>query len=181
MKINHAIIVKLTVLMGKLALICVFLILPATAQAQASSRNFYISVDGSKQGIFKPDLQKAKIQGLAISYEVKPGQPGRGRAHSMVITKEAGSSSPQFFAALFTNEVLKTVTLDFYRVSSSGTEEIYQTIKLTNATVFHMKQYTREGDQPKNQTPLIEAITLVFQHVEIISPLSKTMAADDLK
>jgi type VI secretion system secreted protein Hcp len=180
MKINDA-IVKLMVLMGKLAIICPLLILPAAAQAQTSARNFYISVDGSKQGNFKPDLPKPKIYGLAISYEVKPGQPGRGRTHSMVITKEAGASSPQFFTALFTNEALKTVTLDFYRVSTSGAEEIYQTIKLTGATVSHIKQFTRESDQPKTQTPLIEAITLVVQHIEIISPLSKTMAADDLK
>jgi type VI secretion system secreted protein Hcp len=172
---NRAAIVWLMIVMGPIAL------LPATASAQSSARNFYISVDGTKQGVFKADSQKTKIQGSAIVYEVKPGQPGRGHSHSMVITKEAGSSSPQFFAALFTNEVLKTVTIEFYRISATGAEEIYETIKLTNATVSHMKQYTRQGDQPKNQTPLIEDITLAFQHVEITSSLGKTIAADDLK
>ena len=172
---NRAAIVWLMIVMGPIAL------LPATASAQSSARNFYISVDGIKQGVFKADSQKSKIQGLAISYEVKPGQPGRGHSHSMVITKDAGSSSPQFFAALFTNELLRTVTIEFYRLSATGTEEIYQTIKLTNATVSHMKQYTRQGDQPKTQTPLVEDITLAFQHVEITSQPGKTTAADDLK
>ena len=77
--------------------------------------------------------------------------------------------------------MLKTVTLDFYRASPTGTEEIYQTIKLTNATVSHMKQYTRTGDQQKVQTPLLEDISLAFQHVEIISMPSKTTATDDVK
>jgi type VI secretion system secreted protein Hcp len=181
MKTNRAIISWLTELIGSIALAGSFLILPATAQAQSGARNFNVSVDGSKQGIFKADSQKAKIQGLVISYEVKPGQPGRGRAHSLVITKEAGASSPQFFAALFTNEVLKTVTLEFYRASPTGTEEIYQTIKLTSATVLHMKQYTRPGDLQKAQTPLLEDITLAFQHVEISNLTTKTTATDDLK
>jgi type VI secretion system secreted protein Hcp len=156
-------------------------ILPATAYAQSSGRNFFISVDGTKQGTFKADPQKPKTQGSAISYEVKGGSPGRARAHILVITKEAGPSSPQFFTALFTNEVLKTVTLEFFRVSVNGAEEFYQTIKLTNATVSQMRQYTRQGDQQKNLTPLLEDITLSFQHIEIISVQGKTMAVDDLK
>ena len=180
MKTNRAITVWLPSLMGVMTLIGLLVGLPATAQAQSGGRNFNVLVDGSKQGVFKADPQKSKIQGLAISYEVKPGQPGRGRAHSLVITKEAGASSPQFFAALFTNEVLKTVTLEFYRASPTGTEEIYQTIKLTNATVSHMKQYTK-GDQQKATTPLLEDIAIAFQHVEISSVTAKTTASDDLK
>ena len=156
-------------------------LLTATASAQSTSRNYYIAVEGTKQGVFKADSQKAKIQGLAISYEVKPGQAGRGHTHSLVLTKEAGASSPQFFSALFTNEVLKTVTIDFFRLSNTGTEEIYQTIKLTNATVSHMKQYTKQTDQQKTQAPLLEDITLAFQRVEIISVPGKTTAVDDLK
>lgn len=153
---------------------------PVRSSAQSNVRNLYISVDGSKQGVFKPDSPKPKIQGLAIAYEVKLGQTGR-RSHSMVITREAGASSPQFFSALFTNELLKTVTIEFYRSATNGTEEIYQTIKLTNATVADVKQYTRTGDQAKNQTPLLEDVTFVFQRVEISSALGKTSAADDLK
>lgn len=44
-----------------------------------------------------------------------------------------------------------------------------------------MKQYTRPSDQQKNQTPLLEDITLAFQHVEISSAASKTVATDELK
>ena len=165
----------LTIVIGHIALA------PAMVSAQSTSRNYYIAVEGTKQGVFKADSQKAKIQGSGISYEVKPGQAGRGHNHSLVITKEAGASSPQFFAALFTNEVLKSVTIDFFKLSNTGTEEIYQTIKLTNATVLHMKQYTRQGDQQKAQTPLLEDITLALQRVEIINVPGKTTAIDDLK
>ena len=155
--------------------------LPVEVLAQSTTRSFYISVDGTKQGSFKSDTAKPKIQGSGISYEVKPGPPGKGHAHSLVITKEAGASSPQFFAALFNNEVLKTVTLEFYRVSPAGSEEIFQTIKLTNATVSHIKQYTRQSDQLKNQPALLEDITLVVQHIEITNVQSKTTAAEDAK
>ena len=151
------------------------------AQAQSSARSISIAIEGAKQGIFAADSPKSKIQVLGISYEVKPGQPGRGQVHSLVITKEASASSTQFFAAFFTNEVLKTVILDFHRVTANGTDEIYQTIKLTNATVAHLKQYTRPGDQQKGQAPLLEDITLAFQHVEISSVASKTVATDEMK
>lgn len=154
--------------------------LPAAASAQSSVRNFSISVDGTKQGAFKADTQKPKTQGSAISYEVK-SSPGRARVHMLVITKEAGPSSPQFFTALFTNEVLKTVTLEFFRISASGTEEFYQAIKLTNAVVSQMRQYTRPSDQQKSGTTLLEDITLAFQHIEIVNLQGKTMAVDDQK
>ena len=150
------------------------------AQAQSGARTFYVSVDGAKQGIFKGDPPKSKIQGSGISYEVKPGQAGRPQAQSLVITREASGASLQFFAAVFTNEVLKSVILDFYRVSANGTEEVYQSIKLTNVTISHIKQYTRQIDQQKSQAPLLEDITLAFQHVEI-SAAGKMVASDDLK
>ena len=149
------------------------------AQAQSSARTFYISVDGAKQGIFKGDLPKSKIQGPGISYEVKPGQAGRPQPQSLVITREASGASLQFFSAVFTNELLKGVILDFYRVSANGTEEIYQTIKITNVTISHIKQYTRQVDPQKSQ-PLLEDITLAFQHIEI-SAFGKSVASDDLK
>jgi hypothetical protein len=44
---NRAAIVWLMIVMGPIAL------LPATASAQSSARNFYISVDGTKQGVFQ--------------------------------------------------------------------------------------------------------------------------------
>ena len=179
MKNNRAVIlcliIWLPILTGPI------LMLPATASAQSSGRNFFITVDGTKQGNFKADPPKPKTQGSAFSLEVKPGPPGRGRAHTLVITKDAGASSPQFFAALFTNELLKTVTLDFFRISASGTEEVYQSIKLTNASVVQIKQYTRQSDQQKSGTPLLEDITLAFQHIEIVNLQAKTMAVDDLK
>ncbi|MFL6375168.1 MAG: type VI secretion system tube protein Hcp [Pyrinomonadaceae bacterium] len=151
------------------------------AQAQTVTRSVSIAVEGAKQGIFVTDSPKSKIQALGVSYEVKPGQPGRGQLHSLVVTKEAGVSSTQFFAAFFNNEMLKTVILEFHRLAANGTDEIYQTIKLTNATVAHLKQYTKLGDQAKGQAPLLEDITLAFQHVEISSLGSKTVAADELK
>src|SRR5438270_2420357 len=114
----------------------------------------YVTVDAVKQGKFKGegiDADKGRIPGVGLEYEVNaPRDPFSGQASGkrqhkpVVFTKEWGVSSPQFFAALFTNEVLKSVLFEFVNPTGRG-DEVDHTIKLTNASISDVRQYVHEG------------------------------------
>ncbi len=141
---------------------------PATAQAR-----FYVTIEGTKQGKFKGEgsgrVNSDKIVGVKFFYEViAPRDPATGlptgkRQHRpLVITKDWGAASPQLFAALVSNEVLKTVVCEFVRPNSVGQEQVYETIKLTNASISDIKRYT---DTESGRE--VEDVAFTFQKIEI--------------
>ena len=70
--------------------------------------------------------------------------------------------------------------LEFYRITPNGVEELYQTIRLTNATVAQFKQYSgKQGDLPRARAAMFEDISFVFQRIEIANLQAGTMAVDD--
>lgn len=160
----------------------------------AGPTSFTITVEGTKQGVFKGESarakQQGKIAGVAFYYGVKSPRDaatgmasGRRVQSGISFTKAIDGTTPQFFAAMTQNEVLKSVVLEFYGTSPEGMEQVYYTIKLTNATVSGIEQYAGrvpEGDvaRPMDSTPL-EDITVTFQRIEMESPIAKTMAMDD--
>ena len=83
----------------------------------AMAYEFYVTVDGTKQGRFKGESKREqhahKLAGLSFSYEVSSprdastGQATGKRRHGPVtFTKAWGAATPQLFEALVTNEVL---------------------------------------------------------------------------
>jgi type VI secretion system secreted protein Hcp len=156
-----------------------------------------VSVNGTKQGQFKGESTRQayqdKIEASGFSFEVASPRDaasgtatGRRQYKPLTITKEMGAASPQFLQALTTNEVLKTVTLDFVKTNANGEEYVYYSIKLVNATVAGIRQHTPPGgDKPASTpaaavgTPPLEEISLAFQRIEVESKDGKTMAVDD--
>lgn len=153
---------------------------------------FYVTVEGTKQGKFKGesprDLHKAKFGAIGFQYEVASprdlasGQASGKRQHKpIVVTKEWGASSPQIFQAITTNEVLKSVLFEFYRTTADGAEEIAYTIKLTNATVSNLKQYSDQKAKHESSSDVheLEDVSFTFQKIDVESKLGKTAASDD--
>ena len=150
----------------------------------ARSIDIYISVEGAKQGKFKGQTtmvngSTARSRVLKFSYgvgsprDVFTGQVSGKRQHkALVITKESGAATPQFFAALVSNEILKSIVIQFFRRNATGVNELQQTITLTNASISDFRQYV--GDDGR----WLEDITFVFQHIQIENVPSKTVAAD---
>ena len=100
------------------------------------------------------------------------------RMHSPVIfTKQWGAASPQLFQAAVTNEVLKSVLFEFLATDKAGKEHVFETVKLTNATVSDLRrsldEHTAEGARG------IDQVALVFQKIEIADNDGKTAAGDD--
>src|SRR5260221_12423659 len=64
------------------------------------------------------------------------------RQHSpIVIVKHMDIASPLLFQAAFTNDLLKTVTIDLVRKGLDGKMVLFETITLTNASVSKVSQY----------------------------------------
>jgi|GEM_PF-2111771 len=155
-----------------------------------TSRICYVTVTGSKQGKFKgSSLQKGqegKIEGLRFTFEVTSprdvatGQVSGKRQYKPIgLIKPIDASSPQFFQALITNEVLPTVLFEFHNVSKMGTEQTYYTIKLTNATVAKLGQstptlYSEVSRSSAGEPELLEEIWFSFQKIEMEHKLGKT-------
>lgn len=160
---------------------------------------FYVTIEGTKQGKMKGesirDAHKEKLSGLSYRHEIKSprdvatGQASGKRQHGPVtITKEWGPATPQLFQAVVTNEVLKSVLFEFIHTTPEGAEEIYYTVKLTNATVSQVKYMTGgnavEGagsakTEATYDTHELEEVSFTYQRIEMEHKPGKTAALDD--
>jgi len=143
----------------------------------------FITVEGTKQGKFAGESPvmafKDQSRALKFSYgvvsprDVSTGQARGKRQHKpIVITREPGATSPQFFTALVTNEALKPVVIKFVRANVTGVNELQQIITLTNPTISDFRQYV--GDDGR----WLEDVAFVFQQIQIENKPGKTMAVD---
>jgi type VI secretion system secreted protein Hcp len=155
---------------------------------------FYATVTGAKQGAFKGETtqkgREDKIAGVAFSYGVLSphalssgaGQATGKRQHQPVLfTKEWAASSPQFYQAAFTNEVLTSVLFEFFVTSRDGTQQLDHTIKLTNASIIEVRQ-TLPDSQPAGSLVdprELQEISLIFEKIEIVSVTGGTQTADE--
>ena len=164
-----------------------------------AAHNIIVSAKGQKQGNFKGESARQayqdKMEASAFVLEITSprdaasGQAsGRRQFKPLQITKQIGAASPQFLQALATNEVLPTVTLDFLKTNQNGEEYVYYTIKLTNATVASVRQYTPGGGgggaagakhTGAADAPQMEDISFSFQKIEIENKDGHTIFVDD--
>ena len=161
------------------------------------SQSTMMKVDGSKQGKFKSESMRSgftdKAEVLAYSMEIKSprdaasGQATGKRQHMPItIWKATGASSPQFFSAITTNEILKTVTIEFYKqdevFTSSKTEQLYYKIELVNATVSGYRQVmgsaSMEGFK-SNPALMYDEIKFVYEKMTVTIVNGNVSASDD--
>ena len=159
---------------------------------------FYITIEGSKQGVFKGSAgagtakvaraaHKHRIAGIKfLSETTSPrdtatGQAGGKRIHKPIsITKQWDAASPQLFQALVNNETLKSVLFEFVKTNPNGQQEVYHTIKLTNASVSNIRSYldlTDTSGDPYDAHEL-EDVSFVFQKIKIENTEGKTSVVD---
>jgi type VI secretion system secreted protein Hcp len=155
------------------------------------AEHFYATVVGAKQGTFKGEgttpMSKGKIPGVDFVYGVDiphdpSGHPaGRHQHLPVVFTKEWGASSPQFYAAAFTNENLTSVLFEFIATAPDGKEFVDHTIKLTNAFITEVEQSINNGQPggPIIDSRDLQSISFTFQKIEIVSLSGGTQATDD--
>ena len=148
-----------------------------------------VTITGAKQGTFKGEGIKVtetdnRIPVLDFGYEViSPRDAGSGQASGkrqhrpITFVKMWGPATPQIFQALVSNELLKSVLFEFTRSDAAGKETVFQTVKLTNASVSGFKEYTQPNG--KGGTDDFDLVSLTFQKIEITNNDGKTTASDD--
>jgi type VI secretion system secreted protein Hcp len=160
----------------------------------------HISVKGKKQGQFKgegiQDKRKDKwmpvlsfSQTLTSPRDLATGQASGKRQWAPIkIVKEWGAASPQILAACATNEVLPEVVVEFTKSNPAGEEYVYQTIKLTDATVASVRRFTGDEDQESASTSRqqsdsdtleLEEVGFTFRKIELTDNDGKTNFLDD--
>jgi len=153
----------------------------------------YVTVTGTKQGVFKGEStqkgREGKIQALAVSYgvtvprDIASGQAsGKRTEQPLVFSKNWGASSPQFFAAAYANEALSSVLIEYYAQSADGSVKVDHTVKLTNASIVSvLDSFAETNATGAADGRDIDTITLTFQKIEITSNSGGTSAIDELR
>ena len=162
----------------------------------------HVAIKGKKQGQFKGEgiQDKRKDKWLPVlsfdmhlqsPRDIATGQASGKRQWSPIkFEKEWGAASPQLLAACATNEVLPEVVFEFSKTNANGEEYVYQTIKLTDATVASVGRFT--GDEEKGaegassarhveafDTHELERVGLTFRKIELTDNDGKTNFSDD--
>jgi|SRR5664279_1504152 len=154
-----------------------------------------ISVKGSKQGQFKSETIGKKDQWIPIlGFRMELLSPvdtatglatGKMQYKPIAIVKEWGAASPQGLAACANNEVLDEVLIEFTKMNPAGVEYVYQSVKLTQATIVDITRYTHAQDgtlllAPGSvETMELESWSFVFRKIEVDDNEGKTSFIDD--
>jgi type VI secretion system secreted protein Hcp len=159
------------------------------AALPASATDIFCTVVGAVQGTFQGDPATggsttqiavySLTQELKIPFDAATGQLTGKRQHSpLTIVKELDKSSPLFFTAAATNEVLKSVTCTLSRSSVTGQSRAYFRFTLTNATVVEIKD-SGNGVNGTAEADEHERISFSYQKIELTDLNSNTTAIDD--
>lgn len=151
-----------------------------------------MAIKGAKQGQFKGQSLGSRMQekwipcsqfllSIVSPRDVSTGQASGKRQYApIVVTKDWGAASPQIFQAIATNEALPLVEFEFLKVNAQGTEFVFETVTLTNASISAFKQYIGFPDAGEQSSPhSLEDVSFTFQKIEVTNTEGKTTATDD--
>jgi type VI secretion system secreted protein Hcp len=122
----------------------------------------YMKVTGKTQGQIQGDCnQGGDKKDTVLVYQVDhsveipkdthTGLPTGQRIHQpYTITKHKDKATPKLFQATCKGEQL-TVEMAFYRIKPTGEEEAYFKVKLENAIIVNMREYTPMTFLPDNK------------------------------
>jgi type VI secretion system secreted protein Hcp len=153
-----------------------FIALVSSAQVTA----IYTSITGTVQGDIKSDAIAAnkaaegKIECLSFTSELQSprdaatGLPSGKRLYKPVtLTMHFDGSTPKLLKAASTNEILKTVKIEFMKPNTNGVVGNFATVTLTNATIASIEEVVEN----KTTSDLVKSsfvikISLTFQKIE---------------
>jgi type VI secretion system secreted protein Hcp len=163
---------------------------PPTAQFQAGGAGCRLAIRGQKQGQFMSSQPnrgdkwmpcQQVLFSVASPRDVATGQAsGRKQYAPVVVTKEWDAASPQIFTAAATNEVLPLVEFEFTRAAPDGREFVFESVRLTNASISSVKQHigsSGAGDPPNPRE--LEDVSFTFQKIELTNTEGRTTFVDD--
>ena len=138
-----------------------------------------ITIDTVVQGKLAGDngVAGGRIATSRVSYSVTAPRDlatgaarGARRHQPLLFQCVLGPHTPQLFSALVRNEVVKTLTVEFYRAAPTGQQVPHVTITLKNALVGGVQLIQANG-----QLTLVE-VSVTFQTIEITTRDGKNAA-----
>ncbi|BBT14504.1 Hcp family type VI secretion system effector [Metapseudomonas otitidis] len=160
----------------------------------------YLSLEGTKQGLitagtFTEDsvgnifqeghedqiLVQAFNHQVIIPRDPQSGQPTGQRVHKpLMITKVFDKSSPLIFNALTSGERLSKCRLEWYRTSSTGTQEHYFTIELEDAVIVDVQSRMPNCQDPNMaHFTHLEDVYFTYRKIVWTHEVSGTSGSDD--
>ncbi len=133
--------------------------------------NAHMDVTGNKQGKIDGScdisgrentmLVYAMDHDIHIPRDPQTGLPSGKRIHGpLKIVKEFDKASPKLYQALCSGEQCSEVSIKWYRINETGTEEHYFTHTLVNAIIVEMKPYMPMAFVAENEP---------YRHMEEVS------------
>lgn len=131
----------------------------------------HMELEGENQGAIEGSCEMEGRENTILVYAMNhdihiPRDPHSGlasgkRIHGpLTILKEYDKASPKLYQALCTGEHLTTVTIKWYRIDPTGSEEHYFTHVLEDAIVVEMKPYMPVAFLSENES---------YRHMENVS------------
>src|ERR1700733_6285930 len=174
-----------------LVLLVIFQFAALFASAQTTQPVIaYASIEGQKSGIFKGNAitegNEGKIECIGFRYlisvphDMESGRASGKRQHTpIVLIKNIDYSTPQLVQAAGTNEILKSVVIEFYKKTSDGRQQLYYRITLTNASISQISQYggTALGDSGYNMNSTgntYEEVSMTYQNIQFEHVIGNT-------
>lgn len=138
----------------------------------------FLSLEGRHQGKIEGSCDIANFVGKILVQELmhdvsiprspQTGLPTGKRVHGPItVTKEIDKSSPKLMQALCSGEQLNDVFLEFTRISPKGMEEVYYTIRLGNAIIVSISDYSPIALLKEND-PMRHMEKVSFTYAKII-------------
>jgi type VI secretion system secreted protein Hcp len=157
----------------------------------SNAQRVYIKIEGSKSGVIKDKTSSSKLPDRMdlTSYSFETGTlmrdmtggtgaaTGRKSHGPVIITKNIGQSSPMLLKVLTTNEILKSVVIEVFRINNSGMEVLEQTITLTNASITNFKQSF--STESANSKTLQDEVRFIYQKMTVVYADGGVMVEDN--
>lgn len=136
----------------------------------------FLKLKGQTQGYFMGSVTAAGREGRiavlgVIHSETLPFDSagrisGKKASKPFVIVKDVDQASPLLHNALANNEPITEFTLDFWRPTPAGAQELYYTVNLTNATIASLVTTYTTFDDPSHPATYREEISFLYQKIQ---------------
>ena len=107
---------------------------------------------------------------------------GKRQYQPVILWKNSGASSPQFFKTLVTNEIIKKITLQYYKPDEVYKQnELAYTIEFDNVSIAGFRHVRRTPENPEFRaisSGLYDEIRIVFERMTLTDNKAKTTCAD---
>ena len=126
-------------------------------------------------------LVEAFDHNVTLPRDPQSGQPSGQRVHGPIeITKVFDKSSPLLYAALTSGERMRKCKIDWFRTSSTGTQEHYYSIELEDAIIVDI-QATMPNCQDPNKAHFthLEKVSFTYRKITWTHEVSGTSGHDD--